>query len=506
MESRSKRIVKNTLFLYFRMAFLMLITLYTSRVLLDKLGIEDFGIYNVVGGIAMMFTFFSSSLANVTQRFLNIELGRNNIRGASDIFNQHLFLYISLSIIVIIFAESIGLWFINYKLVIPIERQFAAICVFQFSILSLCVTLIGIVFNSVIIAHEDMKIYSYISVFEGIAKLIVAYVISISVFDRLIFYGLLLFLITIFIQSFYAIYCIKNFTECKLYFIWDKVLLKNTSAIVGWNIIGTAVYAINDSGINVLLNIFFGPIVNAARAISFQISSAVSNLAVNFFTSVRPQIVKSYASGDFEYLVKLFFNSSRYSFYLLWFLCLPVMFSIDTILNFWLKEVPDFTGIFTIWVLIYSLINVLNNPVWSIALAVGKLKNYILIGSSIFLLIFPLSYIALKMGASPISVFIIMCIVRTLYLIKVLDIIREYINFTFYDYLIYVIKPILKVICLSVVLVWSIKCINTGTVISFIIFIFISFLIILFTIYMFGITKEENKVLKNILYRKILNK
>lgn len=506
MDNNSKRIAKNTFYLYARMLFLMFITLFTSRVVLDKLGIEDFGIYNVVGGLAMMFTFFSSSLANVTQRFLNIELGRSDIKQASNIFNQHLLLYIILAICVIVFAEIIGLWFIYNKMVIPIERQFAAICVFQFTVISLCVTLIGIVFNSVIIAHENMKIYSYVSMFEGIVKLLVAYIISISVFDRLILYGLLLLLTAIAVQGYYAIYCFKKYEECNIHFIWDKKILKETSSLISWNMAGTAVYAINDSGINVLLNLFFGPIVNAARAISYQMNSAVNSFATSFFTAVRPQIFKSYSAGDYEYLLKLFYNSSRYSYYLLWLLCLPIMFSIDLILNIWLKEVPDYTNIFAIWILIYSLINVLNNPIWTIALAIGKLKKYIGIGSGIFLMIFPISYFALKIGSSPVCVFIIMCVIRFLYLIAVLIIIRQNINFSFKDYCINVVKPILAVTCISLFMVWLIKGIYIHTILSFIFFVILSWIIILLSIGLVGVSKSERVYIINICKTKIFKK
>lgn len=485
------------------MLFLMAITLFTSRVVLDKLGIEDFGIYNIVGGLASMFIFFQSSLANATQRFINIELGKGNIIGANKVFCQHLILYLAVSIVIIILGETVGLWFVHNKLSIPTERLTAAVWVYQFTLISLCITLIGIVFNSEIIAHENMNIYSYVGIFEGCSRLAIAYAISITPFDRLIVYGFLMLSVSIIVQSTYFIYCRKRYKECRLYFIWDKSLLKRTSSIVGWNTAGTAVYAINDSGINILLNMFFGPVVNAARGISFQINSAVNNFTTNFFVSVRPQIVKSYAKGDNEYLLKLFYNSSKYSFFLLWTLCLPIMLSIDQILNLWLKEVPEYTNVFTIWILSYSLINVLNNPIWSIALAVGKLKNYIMIGSGIFLMVFPLSYIFLKCGASPISVYIVLFCVRICYLIVVLRIIKSYINYPYEEYFKYVISPILKVLALSFALSYSVHYIMPDTIILMFIFILISISATGITVWLFGMTNQERKIIKETIRNKI---
>lgn len=487
------------------MLFLMTITLFTSRIVLDKLGIENFGIYNVVGGLTSMFIFFQSSLANATQRFLNIELGKNNIKGANDVFCQHLILYLVVSVIIIFLGETIGLWFVYNKLTIPPERLTAAIWVYQFTLISLCITLMGIVFNSEIIAHEDMNIYSYVGIFEGCARLAIAYAISITPFDRLIVYGFLMLFVSLIVQSTYFIYCRKRYQECKLYYIWDKSLFKKTSSIVGWNTLGTAVYAINDSGVNILLNMFFGPVVNAARGISFQINNAVNNFTTNFFVSVRPQIVKSYAQGDNQYLLKLFYNSSKYSFLLLWVLCLSLGLCIDRILHLWLKEVPNYTNIFTLWVFAYSLVNVLNNPVWSVALAVGKLKKYISVGSTVFLLVFPLAYIALKSGYSPVCVFIILFIVRLCYLVVVLTIIKPYINYSVIDYFKLVILPICYVMVLSFIVNFIIKNILPDTQTMMFIFIILSLIVTCISTWLVGISKNEKKYIISIL-RKYINK
>lgn len=505
MSSNSKRIIKNTAFLYVRMLFLMLITLFTSRVLLDKLGIEDFGIYNVVGSLTAMFMYFRFSLANATQRFLNIELGKENHKGAQDVFCQHLILYAAFSLIVIIIGETAGLWILLNKLVIPADRLHAALWVYQFTLFSLCATLVGVVYSSEVIAHEDMKAFSYIGVFEGVAKLAIAYAISISPFDRLIVYGFMLMALTVIVQAFYVFYCIKHYKECRLRFIWDKTLIKGTSSVLGWNTVGTTIYAINDSGMSILLNMFFGLAVNAARAVSSQVNMAITSFASNFFISVRPQIVKSYASGDNEYLLKLFYNSSRFSFFLLWIFCLPLSFSIDSVLHLWLKEVPEYTDIFTVWIMAYSLVNVLSNPVGAVALASGKLKRYISIGSGMFLLVFPIAYIAFKSGCPPVSVFIILFVIQLCDLIVILHIIRRHISYRPSDYITKVVKPIFFVVSFSLATVYGIHRALPETLSLMPLFVILSMLVVALCVWITGISNTERGYVINFI-RKKLNK
>lgn len=446
---KSKRILKNTAFLYIRMLFLLFVTLYTSRVLLDELGFEDFGIFNLVAGIASMFVFFSSSLVNATQRFLNVELSKGDVLKANVILNQHLILYTAIAALVILLAEIFGVWFIRNELQIPLERLDTAVWVFRFAMWSLAIVLVGIVFDSEIIAHEDMNLYSYVGLVEGVAKLVIVYIISGASIDKLFLYALLLLFVTVVTQGMYFIYSKWNYSECFIRFVFDKNVLKETGSLLGWNLVGTAVYALNDSGVNVLLNMFFGPVVNAARAISYQVNAALNNFSANIFVSVRPQIVKSYALGDFDYLLKLFYNSSRYSFFFLFIISLPIIFNVDAILVLWQGSVPEFTGIFTILVLIYSLVNILTNPIWTLALAVGRLKKYICVGSGVFLLIFPISYFLLRMDVPPYYVMFVMIAIRSVYLFVVLRIIKEYIVFTFSEYFKKVLYPIFKLVLVS---------------------------------------------------------
>ena len=351
-----------------------------------------------------------------------------------------------------------------------------------------------------------MRIYSYVGIFEGMAKLAVAFLISVSPFDRLIVYGLLLLITTLTAQGYYAYYGLKHYDECQIRFIWDRALLKKTSSIVGWNMTSTAVQAVNDSGVNILLNIFFGPTVNAARAVSYQVSSAVNSFIVNFFTAVRPQLMKSYASGDRESLIKLFFNSTKFSFMLLWVLCLPIFFSIDTILHMWLTEVPEYTNTFTLWILAYSLVIVFNNPIWSIALAIGDLKRYVPYESCVSLMIFPLSYVALRSGCSPVIVFVIMFGVKCCYVVVVLTIINRYIHFSGYKYLRNVILPIVKVVSVSSFIAYGLSKILPDTLPYIILLVLLIVSLALAVIWIFGITHKQRSYLVTFFKSKLSRK
>lgn len=447
-QSNNKRIAKNTIFMYVRMFSILIITLYTSRVILEKLGVVDYGLNNVIGGLASMFGFFGSSLSNATQRFLNFQLGIGDIRKVKNIFNLSIIAYLFLSLIVLILAETFGLWFVTNKLVIPEERMSAAIWVYQFTIISLLFTINGIVFNSVIIARESMKVFAYIGIGEAIGRLLIAYMISICSIDRLILLSALSTCVTVCIQMSYFLY-IRKYPECRFHWYWDKTLFKRLLSFIGWNAFGTSVWVINQQGLNILLNIFFGPAVNAARSIAFQVNSAISNFTVNFYTAIRPQIVKSYARNDLVYFKNLVFSSSRYSFFLLFLLCLPLLFKTEYVLILWLGKIPDYTIIFTQCTLIFTLIDVLTNPIWCAVQAIGKLKKYCLIGGFVFLSAFPIGYISLCFGAPPESVFISLIAARLLYLISTLVIFKTMVNFNIMDYVRHVIFPIVWVCSIS---------------------------------------------------------
>lgn len=451
MDSNSKRIIKNTGFLYVRMLLLMFIGIYTSRVILKHLGIEDYGIYNVVGGLTGMLAFFQSSLANATQRFLSVELGKNNKEGATNVFSQFFFIYVFFVILVLIALETFGYWFVANKLNIPPERLSSALVVFHVTVVSLCITLIGTAFNSAIIAHEDMSFYSYLGIFEGVMKLAIAYLIVIGNYDRLIMYALLLFLVVVITQSAYMVWCFRRYEECRIRWFFDKSTISSMSTFFSWNFLGTIIYMTKDQLLNILINIFFGPAINAARGISYQVNSAVLQFTNSIFTSVQPQIVKSYASGNLSFMHKLMFASSKYSVMAFWIIAFPIALNIDFLLNLWLVEVPEYTGAFTIWVLVDSTMALLTNAPWGAALATGKIRNYVLYGNGVLLLIFPIAFFVLTLGASPVSVFITIAAVRCVQILLVVIEANKQVSFGIKNFISSVMIPIIRVCSLSAI-------------------------------------------------------
>lgn len=497
--ANNKRIAKNTLMLYMRMLLIMAVTLYTSRVVLAVLGVEDFGVYNVTGGIATSFVFFSSSLSNATQRYLNFELGKKNLSGANDIFNISILIYVVIALMVVVVAISIGPWLLNDVLVIPDSRLDAAYWVFYAMVFVLVITLVGSVFDSVLIARENMAVYAYVSVFEAIAKLLIVFVLAHADFDKLKLYAVLLLLVCIVIKSITAFICIRKYPECGFRYYWSKKLFRQMFAFIGWNGFGSAVWMINEQGMNVLLNMFFGPAVNAARGIAAQVNAAVNNFSNNFYTAVRPQIVKSYAAGDLTHFIQLLLGSSRYSFFLIWMICLPVLMRVDYILDLWLKDVPGYAPSFVCWILLYSCVNILTNPFWSAIQAVGKLKYYIIIGSTVYLAAFPVSYVFLKLGFSPVVTFQVLMIVRAIYLFVVMGIVKKYVSFSYMRYMGEVLWPIVKVGFFSAGIMYFVNSLFAQNFLSLVIVCVISIGVISAVIWFFGLNiLEKQFVLKKI--------
>ena len=494
-SENNKRIAKNTLFLYLRMLLVMGVTLYTSRIILNTLGVEDYGIYNVVGGLASSFVFFSSSLSNATQRFLNVELGKNNLENVRKIFNLSLLIYCTIAFLVIITAEIIGIWLIQNKLVIPDGRIDAAFWCFHVVIASLAITLIGTVFDSVLIARENMKIYAYMGIFDAVGKLAIVFMLDFFTFDKLKLYSILLFAISVTSKLIPAIICFRKYPECKLKYHWDKNLFLNMFKFVGWNGFGTAVWAINEQGTNIILNMFFGPVVNAARGIAAHVNAAINNFSSNFYVAVRPQIIKSYASGDYEYFTRLIYNSSRYSFFLLLVLCLPVMLRTEYILSWWLGIVPEYTTEFIRWILLFSLVNVLTNPFWSAIQAIGKLQRYVILGSTVYLMAFPISYIFLKFGYNPVTVFKILVCIRSIYLFVVIKITNRYISIPLIQYLKEVILPVTIIFISAGTIMYYINSLFPQNFICLILVTIICIFTTTLIIVLIGINQNERQLL-----------
>lgn len=391
------------------MMFGMLVALYTSRVILSALGVEDFGISNVVGGFVAMFALISSALTSSISRFITFELGRNDYVKLKEVFATSLLIQLSLSAIILIVAETIGLWFVNYKMVIPAERLYAANWVFQASIFAFILGLLSTPYNAAIVAHEKMNIFALFGILQIFLNLLIVLFVAYAPlnFDKLIVYSILMLSVNITMQALYLAYCYKHFPESHVGPAYKKQCWKEMSGFAGWNGIGCTAAILRDQGVNVLLNLFFGPIVNAARGISGSVSNAIGQFTGNFMTALNPQITKSYASGDRDYMFSLVKRGARFGYYIMLLISIPIILEAPFILDLWLTQYPDNTVIFVRLVLCYSLIEVLSYTLITLQVATGKIRNYQLAVGVLLLMNFPLSWVALHFGAPSYAVYIV---------------------------------------------------------------------------------------------------
>lgn len=439
----NKRIAKNTLMLYVRMLLLMIVSFYTSRVVLEALGVEDYGIYDVVGGVVTMLGFISGSLSGACSRYITYELGRGSSGDIVKVFNCTLTIFYILAVIVLFIAETVGLWFVYSKLTIPPERLNAAIWVYQCSILTFLLSIISIPYNATIIAYERMSAFAFISIYEGVVKLIIALVIPYIILDKLIIYSILILISQFSVRLIYIWYCKRNFiTTAKTKLHWDSSLSRELLSYSGWNMIGNLAVIGSNQGISLLLNIFFGPVVNAARGIAMQIQSAVIQLLSGFTTAMRPQIVKSYASNELQSMQSLVIRGTKLSFFLTLMIVSPIYINVEYILDLWLKEVPDYTISFTRLLLISSLLASYRVSILSAVHATGDIKKFRIVEGFLLLTVVPIAYIALKyFNISPNSVFIIYLIIEGLTQLVRVYIVFPMIGLTYIKYIKAIILP-----------------------------------------------------------------
>lgn len=423
----------------------MIISLYTSRIILKVLGVQDYGIYNVVGGIVAMIGVLNSAMTVATQRYLTFELGKGNIEKLQSVFSTSLQMYLILSGLLILFSETIGVWFLNRYLIIPEDRISAANWVFQFSILASVNSLLANPYNACVIAHEKMNVYAYISIIDVVMKLLIVFILPIIPYDRLIVYGFLILFCQIVVRMIYRIYCKKHFSECRIVFRTDKIMFKQILSFSGWNLFGGLATMGKTQGLNIIINMFFSPSVNASRAIAIQVNHAVSLFFSNVYAAFRPQITKYYAQGDLPNMFRLVFSSTRYSFYLMWLIALPVLLLTPQIIIFWLGQTPEYVIVFTRLIILITIIDALAHPLMTVAQAIGDLKLYQTIISGSLLLNIPLSYFALKFGMMPDAVFKISLTISILCLFFRVFIINHLIDFPIKDYLIKVFGNIIVV-------------------------------------------------------------
>ena len=489
----NKRIAKNTLLLYFRMLFLMAVSLYTSRVVLNALGVEDFGIYNVVGGVVAMFSVLSGSLSAAISRFITYELGKGNQENLNKIFSSAVTIQLGLAGIIILLAETIGIWFLNVKMNIPEVRMEAANWVFQFSILTFAINLISVPYNASIIAHEKMSAFAYISILEAVGKLFIAYLITITPMDKLIFYAILMCVVALIVRFTYGNYCKRHFCECTYHFIWDKQLLKSMFSFAGWNFIGASSAVLRDQGGNVVINLFCGPAVNAARGIAFQVNNAVNQFVVNFMTALNPQITKSYAAGDKGYMMTLIFQGARLSFYMLLLLSLPILVNTHYILALWLKIVPEHAVLFVQLILIFALSESISQPLITAMLATGKIRNYQIIVGGLQMMNLPISYILLRLGYFPEVVIVIAICISQCCLAARLILLRGMIGLSITKYLKNVYLNIIVVCIIAVILPLISAYYIKESFINFILISLIAVICTLSSIYFLGCNNQERE-------------
>lgn len=501
-----KLIARNTLVLYFRMFFVMAVSIFTTRIVLKNLGEQDYGIYNVVAGFVSMLVFLNSSMASATQRFLTFEIGKQDTAGLENIFCQAMSIHILIALIFVLFAETVGLWFVCNQLNIPLERFNAAIWVYQFAILSFVLSILTVPFNASIIAHEQMSIYAAVSIIDVVLKLIIAYAITVISFDKLVTYSVLMF-IAAFVPSFvYWLYCRLKFTECHYHFYFDKTKFTEIFSFAGWNIIGNFAYVLRNQGSNILLNIFFGPAVNAARGVSAQVESAVSSFVANFQTASNPQIIKSYAVGAYKESMTLVCQCSKFSFYLILTISIPIIFQAEYVLNLWLGTVPKYTVIFVQVMLINATLDSISSPLKTQAKATGNIKTYMIVQGGFFLLALPVIYIFLKIGFNPVSSVIVLLIFTFLGIFLRLFLVKRITSgFSVIEYL-----EVLKA-GLIVSLVCGLLCYGIGLLFptnSLLTFGLKTILIVfatLFTVYTLGINKTERNIVQR-KFKEYINK
>jgi O-antigen/teichoic acid export membrane protein len=497
MKTSNKRIAKNTIMLYIRMLFVMFVSLYTSRIILDVLGIDDYGIFNVVGGVVAMFGFLNASMVVAVQRFLSFEIGKDNLEQQQKIFNISLIVHIVIALIVFILAETIGLWVVKTQLTIPPDRLNAAIWVYHFAVLSTMLTIIQVPYNAAIISNEKMTIYAYIGILEVVLRLVIVYILLIGTIDKLVLYGGLTFCVSAVIMLITIIYCFKKISGIRLGFLWDKQLFKKLMSFAGWSILGESAWVFALQGVNIVLNIFFNPAINTARGISYQVTGAISRFSANFQTAVNPQIIKTYAVEDFASMNSLIFRGTRFSYYVLFLMALPIFLEIEQILGLWLVEVPPYTAIFCRLVIINALIDVLSNLLTTAVRASGKIAKYQLIVSLLLVSNFPISYLILKLGGEPQSTLYVYGIIAIILLTVRLILVNKMISFPIKGFLQKVIFPIFIVTITSSILPYAYYLLANESILRLMLTVLISVVCVGASAFFLGMEKGERLTIYN---------
>ena len=508
MESvgNNKRIAKNTILLYARTLLIMCIQLYTSRVILAELGVVDYGLYGVIGGVVLIFTYLNGSLGSSSSRFITVEMGKRDMQRLKKVFSTSLAMHITMAFIILVLCEIIGLWFLNTKMVIPADRMVAAQWVFQLSVFTAMISITQVPYNATIIAHEHMGVYAYVGMFEAIGKLGVAFLISVNPFDRLVWYAILLVIIQFIVMMTYRAYCLRHFEESKFQFQKDGKLYKSMLTYSLYDTIGSCSVMAQGQGINMVLNVFCGPVVNAARAIAFQVQGATSSFANNFMTAVTPQIIKLYAQGNEGEMMKLVKRSSIFCFVLMTMIVLPLSLEINFVLKLWLGEYPAYTATFTILVLVNTVIDTFRRPRINCFHATGNIRLSNIITGTILCMALPLAYIFMRLGFNPNSVFWGVILTSCISDCTNLLILRRYINYSIRGFIKHVhLRCFAHLVCTSLLPIAVYYMMDDG-VIRFLIIGFLSVILSCLSGVYIAFEKEDREKIFAIIKQRITKK
>lgn len=492
--SDKARIAKNTVFLYVRQLAVMFITFFTSRIILGALGDVEYGVMSLVGGLAFSFGFFSSTLSNATQRFLCFAHGKDNSSELKEVFNTVALLFILIGGTILIIGCTIGPVIIGL-LKYPSQLTTSVYFIYYCTIISLAVTLTATMFDSVLISRENMKIYAYMSILEVIGKLGIAYSLLLYSDCKLIGYAIATMCMTVLIKGGLIYFCMKHYPECHVPLHWDTTRMKEIGKFIGWNGIGTVVFALNEQGTNILLNIFFGPIVNAAKGIASQVNNAINHFSSNYLVALYPQMVKSYASGEKDKFMQFYYYSGKFGFALLWLLFLPILLRRDYILQLWLGEVPEYTSIFLFWIIQYSIVNAFSTPQWYAVQAEGRIGRYMVITNIVFIIALPISWILLKYGFKPQIVYVVQVLDTIIKIVAAVIIVKTSIGLSIKQYICNMLFPCFLTVSLTYPVCWYI---NTLIQENFIGLIINSIICVLCNIFFIGhilLTKHQRIII-----------
>ena len=500
VSSTSSRIAKNTVFLYIRMLFTLAVKLYTSRVVLAALGVEDYGVYTVVAGIVTMFSFFTTSLSSAISRYLTYSLGKGDLVEQIKVFSTSVTILAFVGVLVIGLVEIIAPWFLATQMNIPEGRLFAAQWCLQCTIITFIINLLCVPFNATIIAHEKMSVYAYISILE--VSLLLGAALSMECYDgdKLIYYGIAMTSVALLIQMIYGFYCKIRFRECKYKLVLDKKLTKEIFGFTSWSLLGNGAYVMNNQGINIVMNIFFGVTINAARGVADQIHAAMMQFLSSFTVALNPQIVKSYAVGDINYVNQLVCKGAKYSFYLSLLMAIPLLLETENILCLWLKNYPQHAPLFVRLTILGTIIDFMGNTTARAVWATGNVRKYYLVTSILSLMVLPITYLMYLMGMNPETSYFVYIVIYLVLIPTRLVILKGLMEFSPVYFFKTVIKPIIPVTIISVILPFLIHFVMNLSFLRLICVCLTTLVSLGFTVYAIGITFSERLVVKRKLY------